>query len=396
MNKWISHLSLITLMLLTSGIPATHGAPANDPVEKKQLNPTQTQMLDLAFSAASAIPVDADLTDRSKAQESVLSAAIELQQPQYALNHIDEIEDWRQGAVYADLALHYAKNNSPDSMDQCLKKAIDIAETADDWRRDRIRVKLAQVHAYLGNHEQANALQEGVEKGDQGKVISTADFDKKIEKLNRLIAQNNFDILKNAANSAADLYEEVYPDPAKRDVVEKLIESASKDLPPFIRINLLTTLAQSAFDHNDPAHAKNLLLPARDLFSTNKWTLEDLIPLKVTLATQLFKLGEKDKSLKDISDCLALFDSDKSQILSSKRATTLIQIAEAYVEMGEGAQAMAIYKKAIAQGDENPNGRPRALDLSSACRSIALHPIKPDDELITQIKRSLNSLKAPW
>src|SRR5690349_8888326 len=72
----------------------------------KQIAGFQTKLLDLAFKTATAIPVNPHIKDRSKAQEAVVKACLELNQPARALTYIEQIEGWQQGSCYADLAFY--------------------------------------------------------------------------------------------------------------------------------------------------------------------------------------------------------------------------------------------------------------------------------------------------
>jgi len=80
-------------------------AAAVSPVDAP-LEAYQRELLEIAFEAASAIPSDPHIKSRSQAQAAVVTACLELNQPQRALGYIERIDDWRRGTAYADLARH--------------------------------------------------------------------------------------------------------------------------------------------------------------------------------------------------------------------------------------------------------------------------------------------------
>ena len=78
------------------------------------------------------------------------------------------------------------------------------------------------------------------------------------------------------------------------------------------------------------------------------------------------------------------------------RGAVLCLLAEAFQSMGDTADALGSYKKALDEAAENPNSRPRALILSSTCRSMALLAVEPDDTLWSRIHQIREGLGDPW
>ena len=64
--------------------------------------------------------------------------------------------------------------------------------------------------------------------------------------------------------------------------------------------------------------------------------------------------------------------------------------------MGDTATALSAYKRAVEEGVENPNSRPRAEDLSATCLSMAVHGVEPDAVLWTRIRQINDGLGDPW
>jgi tetratricopeptide (TPR) repeat protein len=394
---------LLLLLLLPRGAAA--GAdPAGDAPRDRPLAAFQVELLELGFAAASAIPPEADLSDRSRAQESIMAAWLELHQPTRVLKDIAQIGNWRRGAVYADLAMYLAQQGPAARVPLYLDNAAEIAKTAADWEKDRIRVQIARVHARLGQHGPASQFQAGVDTAEQGKVLQLnsaaaddAAFDAQMAELERLAAQREkFDVVRNALRSAVEVYDLVYEQPDRRRRVESLVRASWNPMPIFIRIELLLAMAEAAHRRHDQAEIRRLAGDAGDLRQASQWTVEDEIPLILQLARWQHRAGAREEARRAVAAVLERYDTQRELILSSLRAPTLLLAAEAFQEMGEREHALAVYKKALAEGAGNPNGRPRALDLAATCRSLALHACEPDAQLWENLRRTLAELRAPW
>lgn len=363
----------------------------------------RSELLDLAFEAATAMPVKPHIKNRSRAQEACVAACLELKQPQRTLACIERIDNWRRGAAYADLALYCARQGDTAVAERYLDLAVQEAEGVEDWRRDNIRVRIAKTHAWLGQALQAEEFEKGVVASETGKVAgvrairSAPDFfDERVSELDRLVALGNFDILKNAMESYLDLYRRFYEDAGRRTIVEAKIKASWGDLPIFIRLELGMKLAGAALAHSDQAKALELVNEAQALFDGAQWYLEYQIPLAGKLAGLRFQAGDVEKARSDAAAALAIFDAEGHTIVDIYRARALRPLAEAFQAMGDTASALSVYRRAVEEGVVNPNSRPRAEDLSATCRSMAVHGVEPDAELWASLRRVREGLGPPW
>ncbi len=361
------------------------------------------QLLDLAFDTASAIPLQPHHKDRSRAQEAVVTASLKLDQPMRSIGYIEQIEDWRRGSCYADLGFYYAQHGDVEAMRHCLQKAEEIAEEAEDWRKDRIRAKLAQAHAWLGEYEKAEEFEADVVDSEAGKAASIRamvgeeeSFDEQIKNLDAGIALDNFDITKNALETYTQLYNRFYGDENRRSLIEEKIRSAWHSIPIFIRIELLMQLSEFSLEHTDKNKALALVNETQMLLEEYQWKPEHRISLAARLASLRFRAGNKQKAKSDADEMLAHFQARKESIVNIWRAGALRPLAQAYQEMGDVKAALAVYKIAVEEGVENPNSRPRAEDLSATCREMALHGIEPDNELWNRLHDIREGLGDPW
>ena len=374
-----------------------------DSLTDKPLTAYQNELLGLAFETAATIPVNPHIKDRSRAQEMVVAASLELDQPLLALSLIENIGNWRRGAGYGDLAFYCARHGYTGEVQQYLNLAVQISESAEGWRRDQIRVKIDNTYTWLGQTRQADQFETGVVDSESGKVawvkamIAGEDyFDEQMNALDALIAPGNFDIVENALKTCANFFNRFYDDTERRSLVEGKIKTSWGKLPVFMRIELLAELAGFALDHADQAKALELVNEAQLFMDGAQWRPEHRIPMISKLVQLRFRAGDRQKARTDADALLAFFDSQRDKIVNIYRAGTLRPLAEAYQSMGDTAAALAVYKRAVEEGVENPNSRPRAEDLSATCCSMALHGVEPDAELWTRIRQINEGLGDPW
>ena len=373
-------------------------------MEEAPLESYQVELLNIAFQTASAMPANPHIKDRSRLQEYVVKTCFELKQPQRALGYIEQIDDWRRGAAFADLALYYAQNGAvKENVEPYLNKASQVAEENEDWRRDRIRVKIAQTYTLLGQHQQAQAFEADVVDSESGKVVeieamtcSADSFDKEIQALEKIVLSGQFDVVRNSLAAYAELFNRFYEDIERRVLIEDKIKAAWSGMPIFVRIDLLTELTSFALAHSDQAKAFELVEEAKTIMDSASWQPRSAIPLKAKLAELRFGAGDKQRALAEAQDVLNLFDTEREKIVDIYRAQMLRSIAEAYWAMGDTAVALDLYRRAIEAGMENPNSRPRAEDLAATCCSMALHSVKPSAEHLSRIRQIRDGLGDPW
>lgn len=363
----------------------------------------QGELLDVAFEAASKMPLFPHIKNRSRAQESVVDACLELDQPRRALGYTEKIDNWRRGMGYANLAFYCARYGHTVPVPHLLEQAALVAETTEDWRRDRVRVRVAQVHALLGQSRQAQEFEAGVVASEAGKVAGaramTSDeqtFAQQMETIDAFAATGNFDTLRNAMDSATRLFDRFYDDTERRTQVEEKIKAFWNPLPLMIRIDLLTALAEFALAHGDQAKALTLVDEAQAILASADWTAESLIMLMTQLAELRARAGDPEKARTAVQAAREVFEAEKDRILDIHRADSLRRLAEAYQAMNDTSAALAAYKEAVEAGVVNPNSRPRAEDLSATCCSMALHEVEPDPELWRRIRQIGEGLSEPW
>ncbi len=369
----------------------------------KPLDEFQVKLLELSFQTATKIPIKPHIKDRSRSQEDVLLTCIELDQPVRALSYIEQIDNWRRGSCYADLAFYYAQHGFEKEALKLLSKAQDISETTEDWRRDRIRVKIAKTYAWMGQTQKADEFEAGVVDSETGKVAQVDamrsdenSFEEQKKELDALIATDNFDVLKNALDAYAQLYDRFYNNQQRRMMIEEKIKTSWGKFPIFLRIQLLMDLATISLDHSYRKNALELVNEAQTLIDEYEWKLEHRLPLMAKIIRLRYQTGHQQKAQNEADQFVTLYDAEGEQIVNIYRAEAIRPLAETYHVMGNPEAALSVYKRAVEAGVENPNSRPRAEDLSATCNSMALHAVKPDAELWARMQQIYKGLDHPW
>jgi tetratricopeptide (TPR) repeat protein len=373
----------------------------------------QVHLLELASKTASKMPSKPHVKSRSRAQERVVLTCIELDQPRRAADYIAGIDNWRRGMDYADLAYYCAERGDTTDVTHYLELAERIANLASEdepddegsmgWRRDRIRSNIARTYALLGNIDKAAEFEAGVTDSESGRVAAVVaahsgadDFDWQMKALGDVAKTGNFEQLRNALEVCAQLFNRFYDDEARRDASEALIEASWSKLPLQVRIEILMKLSKFSLEHGDRSKALGLLSDAQVMLESYPWAPEHRIPLMTQLASARFDAGDTEHARQQAQSALGVFDADRSAILGVERAAALRCIAETYETFGDAPTALKVYKRAVEEGAQNPNARPRAEDLTATCCSMALHAVEPDAELKARLEAICAALSDPW
>ena len=378
---------------------------------------SEEALLKLAFDAASAIPVSPHEKDRARAQEEVVVAAIANGQIDLATEWVERMDTWRRGSAYAELALALAANGESPELRRFLVLASSIAEREVYWRRDRIRMKVARVHARLGEASEARRIAGTLPLEEAGKIdevriealpapapgldeaaiaAEQATFDAEVEMLDRIVASSTFDPTRHALSTFAALHRRHFADAARRSLIESRIRDGWALLPVDIRIDLLLTLAENARASGDATDARRLVADAVSMAEATTWIAEHEVPLLGRLAKASQEAGSPDEATRLAAKAIEVFDAKRETIFDIYRAGALRPVAEAQVARGDRESAVAIYRRAIEEGLGNPNARPRAIDLSATCISMASSGVLPDEATAERLREIRGLLKDPW
>lgn len=366
-------------------------------------------LLDLAFRTASLVPSRPHVKTRAHLQAFVIKACIDLDQPVKALEWTTRVPNWRRGAAFADLAYYCAERSLPDlALRYSEAAASEIQRMSQDdalqeWRGDRIRSRLAGVHAILGDDEAASKLEDGITPSEAGgAAIARArrpvldEFRAHRDFLREAVKSMPMDHLRNVLFAHVSYYRAFFESRDVRTEIEEDIRLGSERLPVPIRVELLVRMADSAQEHGDRAEAIRLIDDAAGVVESVSWTAEHRLPRVALVAMARHRAGGSDRARKDVLAALALYELDRHTILDIDRAAVLVPLAEVLAATGDADLAAAVYRRAAGEAVLNPNSRPRAESLVAICLSMAGAGFEPSAELRGQIEGIFAGLGDPW
>lgn len=373
------------------------------------LSAVRAELLRLAFEAASAMPVDPHIKSRSKSQELAVTTCVELKQAKTAFAFSERIENWRRGAAFAELALHCVRNGGEAAVTD---KLIDLAyaeseapaeEIGQDWRRDRIRSKIAQALMLRGEVETAAIFKAGLEDAEAGKLAAfeaglmpDERFDGFLSVLEHGVAAGNFDMTIYAMTAVREMYRRFYSDAERRAVLERKLEVLWAKSPLAQRVETLVSFAQTAADNGDRENGVALLGRASTMVDGAQWAPQQFSEAMGAMARCQKSLGQVEAARASLRRAEAKFAAERESIWNFERAAVLRPIASAQAAIGDSDAALATFRRAFDDGAENPNGRPRAEDFTATCCALAQSGLEPGDELMKRVREIRAGLKAPW
>lgn len=376
--------------------------------EEAALEAWRVELIELAMDAAGAYPLYPHVKSRAQAQESVVETCIELDQPRRALEYSARIDNWRRGVGYASLALDLAEKGVSEGVDELIALAevearLGGEENPQDWQQDLIRSKIAAALLQLGRAGDALPYEADLEDSEAGRVaaakaalLGSEELDARLTELDALLLSATLDQLQSALLAAIELYDRAFEDAELRARCEDWIARASRKVPAQIRLEARLDLARRAFSRGDAAEARAQAEQARAVLDGSKWMPEDRVPLTARIAATRASIGDVQTAGKELAEALDAFHSGRELIQDFWRGTALRPVAEAYVALGDRAQALKIFRIAAEEGVQNPNARPRCDDLVATCLSMARHGVRPDTELAARLRAAREGLAEPW
>jgi tetratricopeptide (TPR) repeat protein len=406
---------------LTPAIAAPRTAPV--PLRDAALEAYRKQLLDLAFTTASLVPSMPHVKTRSRCQEEVVGACFELEQPARALQYVEEIDNWRRGVGYADVACWLAQEGRADDALGWTAKANEFVERMQlmeeneesglaelnevegyqSWRKDRIRARIARSFLLLGDEDGALTFIEGLEASESG-IVEAAwaeraeleDVVEQVRVLREVSGAGDFDRVQNAAEVGLVLYARFHAHADERERIASALRECFDRSPVMFRIDGHVRLGVLAAEHGDDETALGVARAMEDLLAETPLATEDLVPVLGRLAELRVAAGDADGGRALAEKALVKYEAGRAAIESLCRAETLVPIATTFLALGERERALELYRRAVRDGAENPNAVPRAEDLCATLVSMARHAVEPDPELWAEVRAIHAGLREPW
>ncbi len=362
------------------------------------------ELLAFAFETASAIPSEPHLRDRSRSQERVVVAAIELGRLDDARRWLPAIEGWRRGVAAADLAYAIADAGDAAEARRLLATAAAAAAGAGDWQSERVLMRIAQVEARLGGIEAAEAIADSLAPVEGGKVraeiaerLDAAQLDEEIARIEAAIAAGQrFDEVGNAVDALIAVHRRVYGDAPRRERLEQAAEAAWRWIPLRVRMEKQGALLRNAIAAGDEAGVARWLAAIAAVAGGYDWAPEDRVPILAELARWRLLAGDLDGARAAATESLEVFSKGRDLIIDVFRGEALRPLAESFVALGDREGAAQVYALALDEAFVNPNARPRAIDLSAAATSMARSGFEPDAATADRLTALRRKLDHPW
>lgn len=379
------------------------------PLADARLNGSRRELLNLAFQSASALPLEPHIKNRSRAQEAVIEAGLELGQAKTVRTMIDEVANWRRGACLAELAYFCATHGDAARVLPLVEAASEsLAQTDDDmaqgWRRDRLRTKMARALLAIGDGDGAAKWSQGAIDAEIARLAAEAARTMTLEQarnylegIDRVVSTTLFEQVMGTLEIAADLYGKLYADMELRAAFEAKIKASWKLMPIGVRLSLLAKLADGATNAGDQETALRLLDEATLMLDGYEWgQMRNHVPLIALIAEGRARAGDLDGAEGEIARGLATFKAGQAATPDVFQARALRPLAEASMALGKPELATELYTLTVQVGLLNPNSRPRAEDLAATAASMATHGFEPSAELWGTLRGALDSLGTPW
>jgi tetratricopeptide (TPR) repeat protein len=295
---------LLATTLLALGSPASDAVPSAPAAQVASESSRST--LEEAFDIASLVPAEVHGRDRAKLQALACEALVRAGEVDRAIGLGSRIDGWRRGEVYAVAALELAKQGKADEATMIAKRALGVAPSVLDWQRERIRVSVARVYAWLGDESGASELEKGAGEPEMGRVaaakaarIATAAvpaeyFDAQMKSLEDWIRTKNFDLVRNSVEVALEFYPGAIADPARRARIESLVDEAIEQVPYDLRIRFHLRMADALVARGDRDAARARIGRAEAVVRQFKWLAEDEVVQRAAVAEAKIVLGDLD------------------------------------------------------------------------------------------------------
>ena len=416
---WAQHTQLAAIE--TTAEPKPLNEVAEDELTKDEvavpaddaIDPLRSELMALAFRAASAMPTHPHIKNRARAQESVVDLALELGQGNRVLEYTEQIDNWRRASAYAKYAEYVASKGHQELARRYVAKARaslehhvanpTVYESVQPWMAERVRVVLARAHHHMGDEDAGREIVQklGDESNAAVRAIGIEDltpeqFEGKLAEVRGEIGRGGIDPVRFGLETAVQLHRRFFGDEPKRALLEGIVRDAWGPVPLAVRIQFLSTMARSASEQGDDGHALGLLAEARAQLDEANWLVPDRLPLVALLAEGRHGAGDTEGAAQELKEGLALFHTERQRIPDVFRGEALRPLAEAYQRMGQSEDALAIYRLALEEGLINPNSRPRAQDLVATACSMARTQTPVDGALMDRFRAAVEGLGEPW
>ncbi|MBN2164228.1 MAG: hypothetical protein JXR25_07835 [Pontiellaceae bacterium] len=382
----------------------------------------QEELLQLAFDGVSRMPVRPHIKNRSRAQQMVADACLEIDKPERALTYIEQIENWQRWQGYANVAYYFAGKGDDvraQKLVNTVKPALRVVEersrgqvvastpnelydSLTDWRYESVLSRVAETEWMIGSRaaERADAEVYGDVNASKINAASAvqedATFSVSMARLRPFTQDPNFEIMHLGFVKIADLIADHYTEVNLIEFLESEVLPKTEKIPVFLRIDILDHLARAAVDNADTETANQLIDRIQALVDPLASSPQFHIPEAVRLIRLRHEAGQEELAQAELAALEQGYEASRERIVNMYRAELLCRMAESNALLGNPVHAIELYSRAVKEGQLNPNSRPRADDLNEICCSMAVAGVKPSAALQAELLEMNDNLGEPW
>ncbi|MGK0480514.1 MAG: hypothetical protein ACJAQ3_000477 [Planctomycetota bacterium] len=388
--------------------------------------------LDWAFDAVSKMPLRPHVKTRSRLQADLVQAALDAGRLGDAGQWAARIDNWRQGLALAHIAVFHAQHGDVAAAGTAIEaaeafEATILAEEDQGWRRDRVRVRIAEAYALLGNTTMAATIQAAATPSESGRLaamavrtVDDADAGQQMETLEAIARTGDLEQARFALLAMGEFYgralelaapagipaqvpAEIPAETNKAkailnpEAIEARIRAAWTELPIEPRIDILERMVDFDIQWKATQRAHAHAAEVGRLVLDNRWNPEQGVALRARVSELLQRADDTKAARVMANSALALYDTSREGIVNIFRGEALRPVAEAYLALGDSATATVVYERALEEALVNPNSRPRAADLAMTAISATTAPgYKMPKSLLKAFRRAEKGIGAPW
>lgn len=380
------------------------------------IEPFRRGLLELAFDAASKFPSRPHTKNRGRAQDLAVAMCFELEQPKLALGMAPRVEGWHRGIAYADYAWCAAKAGNEAAVRSHIKLAEGVVDSlrsnpnGQQWRADKVHVKVARALATLGQHDQAKQMLAKVATESAGAVDDdwALTMSSRIDKMEIADARRELDgITATFLNQSlgdqftslmliSGMHGRFFADEGLRKEFEERLFERFEKLPTKLRLDAMAPLVGHYVEHKDVPGSLEVIRKMSELMAKFSWRTEERLPQLARFAELRVLSGDVARARVELERAMVDYHESRDELIDIYRCETLRPVALAYHALGDRQRANDLLALALEEGMHNPNSRPRCDDLVETCVAMAKAAVEPSADLWQRMREIEQGLSAPW
>lgn len=375
-----------TLLLALAAAPSGPGLPA----------------FEQAFRFASAIKTDPK--DMAMAQEAVVLEIAHYVSIDEAIRRADQVEGWRRGVVYAELAKELALAGRTEEAKAFVDKAERVRRGESDWPNPRIASHIARALAVIGEQGEAQRITTALEGGDRqysGRSGATAalglaragDYDGAMAQLRALEGQQDPDAIWARTTGYVEVGSQARLTKEQRAEALTAARASANDIAGWRRAEALIEVAEAQAKLGEKTAAAATLKEAQSILVAQSGKV---LTIKGPLLAECGRIWALIGDAKKATAALQLAEQAAPETLNIEQPAIYAQAAGPYLAVGRPDEAARLWDKALSLAEGLTNARPRALAVVEICRAMGRAGYAIPEATQARIQALYAGLKDPW